>query len=469
MQSENETTVSKPYVLVQGLGLNQGGLGVAKYFAQKGKNVVVTDLKTADQLKSSVQELEKYSNVSLVLGEHREDDFSNAELIIANPAVPPTNFYLQAAKKAHIPVHTEMTYFFSKKRCKTIGITGTRGKSTTTNLLYQILKSASKNVFLGGNLGISVMELIDSADQNAIAVLELSSFMLEWMRDFQESPDVGALTNIMLDHLSRHQTMDEYIDVKSTIFKFQNEDGLAILNIDDANVKALEKHRKVGKTVTYGKHSKKNDYCIDNGFVLESGNPLFALSSVVDDSSHPLAGEHNEYNILCATAIARQYQIATETIENSIVNYEGLYGRQMFLNPLNEVKIVNDTCATTPDAVIAGLKRFEKETLVLLCGGADKELDYSGLAIRLKEKPLKAIVVLVGSGSDKLLTQMKKNKVDTPVYAGLLSLEAAVSKSIALVEEGDTILFSPGGTSFEMFENEFDRGRKFDEIVDSYR
>lgn len=462
--NENE----QGYILVMGLGLYQGGLGVAEHFAKKGEKVIVTDLLTEKELQTSIEPLKKYPNIQFVLGQHRDADFTNAKMIFANPRVPPTNKFLEIARAKNIPIHTEMSYYFENKQNKVIGITGTRGKSTTTNLTYQILQHAAKNVFLGGSIGVSVMPLLERLDPNLLAVLEISNLMLEYMRDMEQSPEIAAITNISVDHLDRHKTMEEYVNVKSTIFRFQPSDGIVVLNSDNEYTDALKSDAK-GKVITVGIQNNHADYTIRDGIVHEHGKPLFPISGVIEDVFHSLAGKHNEYNILTAIALSRTQNVATEAIEEALINYEGLYGRQMYLGEIKGVHTVNDTCANSPEGAIQAIKKYQEFQVILITGGTDVELDFSAMAKSIKGSSVKAVVVLKGSASDKLVKALEDENIDTPIYAGMDSLEEAVGKAFKLAAPKDLILFSPGCKSFEMFVNQTERGHKFDEIVEQFK
>jgi len=451
------------YVLIQGLGLNQGGLGATRYFASKGKDVIVTDLKKENELASSLRQLSGFKNIKYVLGDHRKKDFENADLVIANPGIPPTNEYIQASLKRGIPVYTEVSYFFANKRCKTVGITGTRGKSTTTNLIYHILKKGREDVFLSGNIGISAIELLDKTNENSIVVIELSSFMLEWMRMIRVSPEYAVVTNIMRDHLNRHKTMEEYVDVKSTIFRFQGDDGVLVTNLDNLYTKSFKGLAK-GKVITYSTISKYADYMVEDDDIFYKGKHLFTLPADLNNEFHPLGGKHNKYNIVAAVALVRELGIDLDRIEMALINYKGLYGRQMYMGNIRGRDIVNDTCSTIPDAVIAALDRFNKRRVVLITGGTDKDLKFGKLAKNVLRSNVCFVVVIDGTASRKLVSEFEKCKFNR--YKVVESLQQAVEEAFTQSKKGDLILFSPGAASFELFDNEFDRGEKFDTLIE---
>ncbi len=440
---------SKKHVLIQGLGLNQGGVGAARYFAKQGKNVLVTDLKSEEELKPSVEALSKFTNIEFVFGKHREKDFQNASLVISSPAVPPQSKYVQIAEDNSVPVYTPISYFFTHKKGLVIGVTGTRGKSTTTKLIYKMLKLEKDKVFLGGNIGRSVLDFLDDLDKQSISVLEISNLMLLWLKEIEKSPEVAVLTCIYPDHLNRHPSMEDYIKTKAKIFEFQSSRDRLVINQDQKITREL-----AGKAKSKVEFFSRKD---------------FKYQDLVKDDFHPLSGDHNQSNIMAAVKATGHLGISESSIKKAISDYDGLYGRQMFSAEINGIRIINDTCATMPEAVVAGLKKFNDHPTVLIFGGKDKGLSYQVLAEAIKKYQPKAVVVLTGSGADKLLPELEKLQVDLPIFKGYQKLEPAVKKALDLAEPGDVILFSPGGSSFERFANEFDRGYHFDQIISQYQ
>jgi UDP-N-acetylmuramoylalanine--D-glutamate ligase len=434
--------MSKNYVLIQGLGLNQGGVGAAKYFAEKGRQVLVTDLKTEEELQPSVKALSEFDNIRFVLGGHREEDFAKADLLISTPVVPPASKFVQIAKENGVPSFCPMTYFFEHKKGTVIGITGTRGKSTTSNLIFQILKKAGKDVYLGGNIGRSVLDFLDKLSDESISVVELSSFMLDWLGEIKKSPEIAVLTNIYPDHIKHHGSMEDYIQAKKQVFKYQNSQDTAFFNFGN-NICAAMAGEVPGQVVDF------NSVEID-------------FDKLNLSQFHPLSGGHNRKNIQAASAVCRHLGVDEETIFQAVKDYEGLYGRQMNLGEFNGVKVVNDTCATIPEAAVAALERFSGFPIILITGGKDKGVDYSGLVKKIDEVRPKAVIMLKGTVADKLSVELDKLGIN---YKQTDSLENSVKSAFEIADKRDLILLSPGGSSFERFANEFDRGRQFDELV----
>lgn len=431
------------YVLIQGLGLNQGGVGAAKYFAKKGNQVRVTDLKTKQELAPSIKALNKFKNIEFVLGRHREKDFVNAELIISSPAVPPNNKYVQLAREKDIPTYCPMSYFLKHKKGTVIGVTGTRGKSTTTKLIYQMIKKTNREVYFGGNIGRSVLIFLDRLTENSLSVLEISSFMLEWLEYEQKSPETAVLTNIYPDHLDRHKSMEEYIRIKTQIFRYQGQNDVAFLNLNNPYVESV-KDQVTGK-------------------IKDFSGLDFNFENLKLDKFHSLYGIHNQENMKAAITVAKYLNVPEKEINQTIREFKGLYGRQMYLGEVDGIKVINDTCATIPEAVVVALERFSDCPVVLLTGGKDKRVSYQPLAEAIDKYSPKSIVMLKGSGAKKL--KMELMKIGLENYKEVDSLEEGIELSMKIAEAGDILLFSPGGSSFERFANEFERGKTFDELV----
>lgn len=405
-------------VLIMGLGLHGGGAGSAKFFCRQGADVTVTDLKTKEQLKESLIKL-KGLKIKYVLGRHQEQDFLSADLIIKNPDVPATSPYLEIARKNNIAIETDVSLFFRMANVFIIGVTGTKGKSTTASLIYHLLKSKYKRVFLAGNIGISPLELLLKIKREDKIVLELSSFELE---DLKQSPDIAVITNIMPDHLNRYAGMLEYVEAKKSIFKFQKEKDILILNKSDEVLKQFAKEAK----------------------------------SRVIFSEQP------------AVEVARVLGIQEKLIKKSVDNFKGVPSRQQFIREIEGVKYFNDTTATMPEAVIYAIKvfskKFPKAKLIFISGGQNKGLTYHGLSVKIKEK-VGDLILLPGTASEKI----KEGLQDYNNLHEALSMQEAVKKAKKLSCAGDIVVLSPGGSSFNLFKNEFDRGEQFVKAVKSLR
>ncbi len=438
-------------ITVMGLGLHGGGVGTAKFFCNMGADVLVTDLKKEEELKESLEKLEGL-DISFVLGEHREEDFINADLIIRNPDVPWDSFFIKKAKERGIPIKTDIEIFFDLFKGKIIGITGTKGKSTVATLVYLFLKKRY-SVVLGGNIGVSPLELLLKNKEAKIAVLELSSFELEGLK---RSPETAVFTNMLKDHLKRHGSFDKYVEAKKEIFLNQKEKNNLILNYDDKKVRSFAKEA-VSEVYFF---STKN---IIKGSFLKEGKIYFKKEEVCSLENIKLKGNHNLSNVLASVAAAKIYSVSSKDIRKVLMDFEGVPFRQQFITEVNGKNYYNDTTATIPDAVIEALKSFSGD-IVLIAGGVDKGSEYKDLAKKIKDK-VSSLVLLPGTASDKLKKELERIGFENIFLAE--NMKEAVKKSSSL--KGNIVLLSPGGSSFNLFKNEFDRGKKFNKEVENLK
>ena len=447
-------------VLIFGLGLNDGGLGMAEYFLKQGALVTITDGKSKEQLSSSLEKLKEYrKDITLHLEGHNESDFLENDIIVRNPAIKPNNEYLQIAQKAGKQIEMEMSFFIQNVECPVIGVTGTRGKSTTSTLIYEMLKKKfGSKIFLGGNIGKSAVRQLDSLSKDHTAILELSSFQLDSMGKRRISPNIAVVSNIYQDHLDWHSSMDEYINAKKNIYRYQKENDTLIVNIDNEITKEFVRDCK-SNVLTYSLNDKNANYYLNRNLEL-----FHNQKSILKIKELRLKGEHNLYNILAATTTALNQGIDKEGILLVLKEFKGVKGRQELVRELNGIKFYNDTTATTIEAMKVMFNTFGKENkgkIVMIAGGMDKGLDYSQIADDMK-RYLKALVLLEGTASEKIYENVKVFK---NIYKYFGNFKEAISKAYTLAKKGDMIILCPGGTSFNMFANEFDRGDQYVEYV----
>ncbi len=435
-------------VVIMGLGLHGGGVGAAKFFCKSGAEVLVTDLKTKEELKDSLKRLKDF-NINFILGEHREKDFVKADLVIKNPDVPKNSPFLKKAKENNVSVKTDIEIFFNLFEGDIIGITGTKGKSTVASLLSLFLKKKYPRTLLGGNIGISPLELLLRPKKGNIAVLELSSFELE---DLGKSPKTAVITNILKDHLKRHGGFDNYLKAKKEIFLHQRKEDNLVLNYDDKKVKDFSSEA-VSKVFYFSKEDS-----VDGSF-LKDNDIYFKEEKVCSLNDLKIKGEHNLLNVLAAVTAAKIYGIDSKDIREVIRSFEGIPFRQQLISEIEGKKYYNDTTATIPEAVIEALNRFSGD-IILISGGVDKGSEYKGLAEKIKER-VSSLILLPGTGTDKLKEEL--DRLDFKDVYFVKDMKEAVQKSSPL--KGDIVLLSPGGSSFNLFKNEFDRGEKFNQEV----
>ena len=442
-------------VTIMGLGLNGGGLASARFFAKCGANVTVTDIKSEEILKPSIEAL-KYYPIRYVLGKHDEADFQNADIVIKNPAVRPDNPYLKLARR----VETDMSIFLSMLPCPLIAVTGSKGKSTTASAVYHILKTAQKKVFLGGNITLSPLDFIDAVDASSIVVLELSSWQLGDLRGNPAlHPKIAILTHIVPDHLDRYGTMEAYIADKRVIYANQTSDDFTICEHDSWGLSFLQETK--AQCFLYGSpYQGKAPHASIN----EKKQGIFFYNNheycLVPENIF-LAGDHNRRNLLAAGIAATLIGIDAVTIQNAIQSFTGVEHRMERFLTFNEIEWYNDSAATVPHAVAAAINALSDKPLVLITGGTDKALDFEPVAEEYA-KPLH-LILLAGSGTDKLIVSLQKRCIS---YKGpYADLQTAVQTAYELAPSGSRIILSPGCTSFGMFKNEFDRGLQFKTTV----
>jgi len=425
-------------ILIMGLGLHGGGVGTAKFFCAQGADVLVTDLKTEEQLKESIERLKSFK-INYSLGGHKEADFLWADLIIKNPDVPASSPYLEIAKKNETEIETDISLFFKLSQAFIIGVTGTKGKSTVASLIYHILKEEFENVFLAGNIGVSVLDLLPKIKKGNKVVLELSSFELEGL---EQSPNISVVTNILPDHLNRYAGMKNYIESKKIIFKHQHREDVLILNEDDFIVRQFAKEA----------HSKVRYFSINK------------LPEDINLDGFKLYGKQNLSNLLAAIEVARVLEVSVENIEEVLKNFGGVPSRQELVRDAGGIKYFNDTTATIPEAVISAIdslsEKYPGGNMFIICGGVFKGVDYKEMAEKVREKNVR-LIVLPGSASDKIKEALAGY---TRIYDAS-SMQEAVKMASEMVKSGDLVVLSPAASSFNMFKNEFDRGAQFVKAV----
>jgi UDP-N-acetylmuramoylalanine--D-glutamate ligase len=442
-------------VTVMGLGLLGRGVGDVQFLAENGADLMVTDLKTAEQLAPSLKKLSKYKNIKYVLGKHRLEDFRDCDFVLKAGGVPLDSPFIAEAKKYNIPIEMSESLFAKYARGVTIvGVTGTRGKSTVTQLVYEILRAAlrlrsghlKKQVFLGGNIkGVSTLALLKKAKGGDTVVMELDSWRLQGFGESKISPHISVITNFMDDHMNYYKgDYEQYFADKANIYRFQDKSDFLVTNSVTAKLIGEKQFPANGKMV------KINSGTLPRTWKLK------------------LPGKHNRENVAYAVAMARLMGVKDAIIKRVVCEFRGLPGRLELVGEARGVKYVNDTNGTTPDAVVAALEALgdtKKRNLILICGGTDKKLDY-GLMVRAIKKYAKNVVLFSGSAEKVLAPMFEKQKIQFSVAN---SMKGAVKLAQAIAAKGDTVLLSPGASSFGLFANEYDRGEQFNREVEKLK
>ncbi len=428
-------------ITVMGLGL-LGGVGDIRFLAACGADLIVTDLKSKEELAPSLAQLREFSNIRYALGEHKLEDFRDRDLVIKAPATPIDSPYIAEARKSGIPVTMWAALFsrFAKKMGTTIvGVTGTRGKTTTTAMIAEALKRSGKKVIVGGNVqGSSILSQLTEANADATAVLELDSWKIQGFRDEQISPHVSVFTTFYPDHLNYYGgSMDLYLEDKALIFLFQGPEDTLVVGEQCAS---LIEERYSARIRSKKVVAHANDLPID--VVLR------------------VPGEHNRLNAACAMHALEALGLSQGEIRSGLESFEGVPGRLQLVREVRGIKLYNDTTATTPEATIAALKALDpenKQNILLIIGGADKGLDMDKTMQPAIHMHCKKVYFLAGSGTERV------RGTDVPYE----SLKAAFEAAMAEATAGDSILMSPAFASFGMFKNEYERGEQFNALVEA--
>lgn len=458
-------------VLVMGLGLYEEGSGISavRFLLSKGAKVTVTDLKTRAQLADQIKRLGPAAKkIKFVLGEHREADFRSADMVVRNPGVPKSSKYLKIARDRRIPIESDISLFFQLiDRKRIIAVTGTRGKSTTTTLLYEIIKAADPRATLGGNITKSPLMQLAQVKKGGPVILELSSWLLESLDEIKMSPHIAVFTNIYPDHLNTYDGIEDYAAAKKSIFKYQNAQDYCILNRD--NKFTLKMGRELpGARLWFSKKYFKEE----NGAYIKSGWIYVRLdgreTKIMKIGDISLPGTHNLDNYLGAICAAMVYGVKPAVIAASAKKFKGVPNRLEMIREIRGVRYYNDTTSTTPEAGLAALEALSGKSaarkIILIAGGSDKGLDFSKLAKEIKKK-CKAVILFKGTGTDRLLETFENCKLKIENYTQVDSMSDAVGVASSFSKSGDVILLSPACASFGLFKNEFDRGEQFRRAV----
>jgi len=416
------------------LGTLGGGEGVARALSTAGALVRVTDQKSPEQL---AQTLDRLQDVSLErsLGHELLSDVEWADLIVKNPSVPVQNRLLLHAVKLGKRITNEAALFLRYTKTKTIGITGTRGKSTTSAMTQAVMRTMDPQAALAGNIpGEPCLPLPEHEEGRVWTVLELSSFQLEGCHDAKQSPHASIVTNLYPDHLNRYSSMEAYAEAKAAILAYQTKDGIAVLSKDNPWTPFFQRFVR-GTFAQYSAHDLPLDLVLR------------------------VPGEHNRENAAAVLTLATILGVPLAQTRRALESFVGVPFRLQTIATIHGVRFVNDTTSTTPVALGKALQSISGR-LGLIIGGADKGLPLDGIVAELNEKKF-PLYLLEGSGTERL-----RPLLDSDLVVGEYgSLATAVQDAFGNAQSGEAVVLSPGFASFGMFRNEFDRGNLFNEIV----
>lgn len=454
-----ENNVKGKRVAVIGLGVSN--VPLIDYLHDLDARVTAFDERDEAKIDQDIIEKIRNYGFDLVTGKNALHFLRGFNIIFRSPSCLPTTLQLKSEQKRGAIVTSEIEMLMNVCPCKIIGVTGSDGKTTTTTLIYEILKAGGYNCHLGGNIGIPLFTQVKDFKEDDIVVLELSSFQLMGM---EISPDISVITNISPNHLDKHGSYEEYIEAKKTIFEYQDKDCKVVLNYDNDITRDLAKEAP-GKVEFFSRKKKLEDGVIcDKGIIKECEDGV--RKHILDVKDIHLRGVHNYENI-CAAIAATSGLVDSQIQAKAICEFKGVEHRLEFVREIDGVKWYNDSIGTSPTRTIAGLNSF-KEKIVLIAGGYDKNLDYTPLAKPILKKVSK--LILFGATSRKIYDALMQEIVDTdivfPVYH-CQNLKQCVDRARKYAAPGEVVLFSPASASFDMFKNFEERGEKFKELVNN--
>jgi len=448
-------------VLVFGLGLLGGGVATTNWFLKRGAKVTVTDLKTKNQLQSSLKKIR--GRVKLSLGGHREGDIKANEIIVVNPDVSINNPYIQLAFQLGKQVENEAIIFFKNFQKPIVAVTGTRGKTTTANWIAHFLNAKYKTTVAGNSCANPFLKILDRQEGLERVVVEVPSFALEFFDNSALASDTAVITNIYQDHLNRHQSLENYAKTKANIFRNQNSNQNLVLNFGNKWTNFFLKQKSRSKIWFFSVKllpPKLNGVFIKNDNLFFQDRGLGGKIVGIKNFKEKW-GEHNLQNLLASSLVAHLSGISWSAIQGKIKNLPQIPFRQEIVFDNSKLKIVNDTTATSPDGGMAAIERFGSPHTILIAGGTDCRLDYRNWAKLVREhiKP-ENLILLSSNATQKMKTLLNCGEIFTDLRK---CLKTALRRASQYPQS--VILFSPAAKSFEKFENEYDRGRQFNSLV----
>ena len=428
------------------LGLGVSNRPLVKLLLAAGCTVTGCDRIAREKLDAEVLELEKLG-CALSLGDTYLDNVE-ADILFRTPGMHPAHPAIEALRSRGAMVTSEMEVFFEVCPCPILAVTGSDGKTTTTTLIAEMLKAEGKKVWLGGNIGTPLLPLVREMTETDVAVVELSSFQL---MDMTRSPVRALVTNLAPNHLDVHKDMEEYVDAKKNIFRFQDETGLLVLNADNAITSGFAGN---GKTVFFSRQGKAH-VCIENGIICRGGEAVLNTADIL------IPGVHNIENYMAAIAMVEGL-VCDDTVRHVAATFGGVEHRIELVRIKDGVRFYNDSIASSPSRTIAGLRSFDQK-VILIAGGYDKHIPYDVLGPEICAHVKK--LFLGGATGPQIRAAVEKCEEDKPEIVDCGKFEAAVRAAAAAATAGDVVLMSPASAAFDQFKNFMVRGEFYKKIV----
>lgn len=433
-------------------GMAKSGISAAVLLKKLGADVIIQDIKNKEELKNIDIRFFEENGIKLYLGKNPDDIVCNQDLIVVSPGIPCDLKFFEIAQKNKIPVWSEVELSYKLTPCPIVAITGTNGKTTTTALTGELIKSQYQNTAVVGNIGTPYSEKVLSLTKNDWVVAEISSFQMETSYEFK--PKISAVLNIAPDHLNRHKTMENYIAMKERVFINQDKNDFCILNFDDAVCRKMADKTKA-RVLFFSSKSK-----LEQGIYLYKENIILKLDNkeynIINVNDLKILGIHNYENVMAAVLAAYCAGISTEKISSVLKNFKGVEHRIEFVDTINGVDYFNDSKGTNTDAAIKAVEAMIKP-IVLIGGGYDKGSDYDDWIKSFGNKV--KCLVLLGETAEKIEITARKYGFNNIIKTN--SFDEAFKEAEKAAEKGDCVLLSPACASWDMFDNYEQRGNIF--------
>ena len=434
------------------LGMARSGYEVAKYLSRFNNEITIVDAKSQEE--SKVEELQNLG-VNVVISSNSSDYLDETyQVLIKNPGIKYTHETLVKAKKLNIPIvnEVEVASYFFPKNLKVVGVTGSNGKTTTTNLIYEIIKESGRKVIMAGNMGIPVCSILDDLDDDTILVLEISVQQLCDMYKFKTN--VSVLTNLSPTHIDFVDSYENYLNIKKKIFNNHTKDDLAIINLEDKDSMNITKD--INSTKVYFSSKKDSNLCIRDNAIYYHDELIINISDI------KLKGMHNYENIMCAIGATKYFNVSNESIINVLSKFNGVEHRLEYVRSINNIVFYNDSKATNTVSTRIALDSF-KEPTILIMGGLDRGHSFEPLNYALKHTKL---IVCYGQTKERIKTWATSLNIPVKVVD---NLSEATNYAYEQAVPNDVVLLSPACASWDQYKCFEDRGTEFKNIVNSFK
>jgi UDP-N-acetylmuramoylalanine--D-glutamate ligase len=444
------------------LGFGQEGSSAANFLLEKGATISIFDVRSQDKFEKS--KISEFKNKGVSFGfDLYPKDFSEFDLVLRSPGISPLSSVIQRVKAQGVKVTSVTKIFFDLCPCPIIGVTGTKGKGTTSSLIYEMLKKQGFDAYLGGNIGLPPLEFLSSLKHDSWVVLELSSFQLQ---DLTKSPKISVLLMITSEHLDYHRDVKEYIEAKRNILRYQAPADFAVINRDypGSNESDIYTQAQVYH-VSRERDSEQGCYIRDGHVVIKVNGDE---TKVIPTKDILLPGRHNLENACAASMAAYLAGVEIQNIAGVLKEFKGLAHRLELVRVFGGVRYYDDSFSTTPETAIAAIEAFE-DNKILILGGSSKHSDFTRLGkVICETKNIKAIIG-IGEEWERIRAELKVESAKFKVIEGCKNMKEIVEKAREIAEAGDVVLLSPACASFDMFQNYKERGIKFKHFVNLLR